>query len=427
MQMQAGGVMISESESILLDACFREPDSLPAILDAVQPEDFNYNAYSKTFTAIRALFQEGHPIDPLAVARRAGIPSDSFPWTGDHCLGMNIDYHAQQVRQQGQRRRLRLALKAAVDVVQDESRELAEIQEHISDSLFKTLANTQQRHDRDIAGDVLQFYEQRKQERAQGKRHAGIETGITAIDNVLGGLQPGTLTIIGGRSSHGKSTLVLDFFFRAGKAGTPGLYISLEQTAQEIFLYLLQKYTGISPLTVKLGSVNQAQEIIVKDAIKRLGESPFYFEDSSSRLTDIALKIKAAALGKKIKLVVVDYIQLIENSVKGEARHIEVAGISRMLKRLAMDLNIAVVALSQLNKESEGRAKNKIYLSDCRESEAISHDADTVIFLNRPSLYGDDGCDYIELAKNRHGQTIPKIKVRWDHKYNVYNEILSQG
>ena len=93
------------------------------------------------------------------------------------------------------------------------------------------------------------------------------------------------------------------------------------------------------------------------------------------------------------------------------------------MKRISMDLNIAIVALSQLNKESEQRTGNRIYLSDCRESEAISHDADAVIFLNRPSMYGDDGADFIELAKNRHGERVPKIPVRWDAKYNTYNEI----
>ena len=87
--------------------------------------------------------------------------------------------------------------------------------------------------DRDIAAEVLSFYEQRKRERTEGKRLAGIETGITSLDNVLGGLQPGTLTIIGGRSGHGKSTLSLDIFFRAGKADVPSLYVILEQTVRK--------------------------------------------------------------------------------------------------------------------------------------------------------------------------------------------------
>ena len=215
----------------------------------------------------------------------------------------------------------------------------------------------------------------------------------------------------------------MDIFFRAGKSGIPCLYISLNKHPAKFSFFIAQKFTGISPLNVNLGTVNQAQDGIIKSAIRRLGELFYSFEDGFSKLSDIVLKIKGKVLSRGIKLVVVDYIQLIENRQKNEARHIEVAGISRTLKRLAMDLNIAIVALSQLNKECESRAGNKIYISDCRESEAISHDADAVIFLNRPALYGDDGSDFIELAKNRHGQTIQKIKVRWDARYNTYNEI----
>jgi len=131
-------------------------------------------------------------------------------------------------------------------------------------------------------------------------------------------------------------------------------------------------------------------------------------------------------MNKKIKLVVLDYIQLIEHHIKNEARHISVAAISRALKRLAMDLNIPIIALSQLNKENEARHNKKIYLSDLRESEAIGHDADSVIFINRPSIYGDNGSDYLELAKNRHGITISKIPVKWNFRFNIYEEVKTK-
>jgi replicative DNA helicase len=120
--------------------------------------------------------------------------------------------------------------------------------------------------------------------------------------------------------------------------------------------------------------------------------------------------------------VIIDYLQLIENPKKKEPRHVEVAGISRTLNRLAMELNISIIGLSQLNKEPENRASKKIYLSDTRESEAITQDADYVIFLYRPQIYGDREEDYISLAKNRHGQTIEKINLRWNADYNRYED-----
>lgn len=117
----------------------------------------------------------------------------------------------------------------------------------------------------------------------------------------------------------------------------------------------------------------------------------------------------------------VDYLQLIENPLKGEPRHLQVAQVSRALKRLAMDTNISIIALTQLNKDPEGRS-GKIHLADVRESESISHDADQILFLHRPSLYGEHESDYLELAKNRHGERIAKIPVQWDGRYNTYRE-----
>jgi replicative DNA helicase len=130
------------------------------------------------------------------------------------------------------------------------------------------------------------------------------------------------------------------------------------------------------------------------------------------------LKARSIVHAKKIKLLIVDYIQLVENQTKGEPRHLQVAGVSRAFKRLAMDTGLAVVALSQLNRNPEGR-DGKIRLSDIRESDAIAHDADHIVFINRPSLYGEDGSDFLQLAKNRHGRTVDKIPVTWQAARNT--------
>ena len=129
------------------------------------------------------------------------------------------------------------------------------------------------------------------------------------------------------------------------------------------------------------------------------------------------------AISKQIKLAVIDYLQLIENPLKGELRHLQVAACSRTLKRLAIDLNISIVALSQLNKDMESRAGNRISIADLRESEAIGHDADHILFLHRPGYFGEDGSDYLQLAKNRHGPPVSKIPVKWDSEKNSYEEI----
>ncbi len=139
------------------------------------------------------------------------------------------------------------------------------------------------------------------------------------------------------------------------------------------------------------------------------------------------MKARRMVFSHKVKFVLVDYLQLIENAVKGEPRHIQVSGISRALKRLAMDLNIPILALSQLNKNPEERVSGKIYLSDMRESEAISQDADYVIFIHRPTLMDREDKDHLELAKNRHGETIPRVNVTFDPIRNTYRQTEDDG
>jgi len=145
--------------------------------------------------------------------------------------------------------------------------------------------------------------------------------------------------------------------------------------------------------------------------------------DQARTLNEVVMTVRRMVLSQKVRFAVVDYLQLVENRIKGEARHIEVAGISRGLKRLAMDLKISILALSQLNKNPEERESKRISLADMRESEAISQDADYVIFIHRPVLMGKDDKDHLELAKNRHGETIARINVVYDRLKNTYREM----
>jgi len=249
-----------------------------------------------------------------------------------------------------------------------------------------------------------------------------VSTGVISLNEVTGGFQPCSFWIIGGRSSHGKTTFAQDLCFHAGTHDAPCLYISLEQSATDTFLFFLQKSTGIAPLKIKSGRLSPAEEEKLRAAVEYLKACPLFFYDRSSRLDDILLKARSMAQTKKNKLLIVDYLQLVENQIKGEPRHLQVAGVSRALKRLAMDTGLAVIALSQLNKGPEER-NGKIHLSDVRESEAITHDADHVLFINRPKMYGEDGKDFLELAKNRYGQRIDKIPVTWNPIKNTYLDL----
>jgi replicative DNA helicase len=159
---------------------------------------------------------------------------------------------------------------------------------------------------------------------------------------------------------HGKSTLSMDIFLNAINRGFTSLYVSMEQPSAEILLHLIQKETGIKPLDIKRGSLTAEEErILTCDIYPRFKKLPVHYEDQTRTLKEVLMRVRRMILSHKIRFVVIDYLQLIENPLKGEPRHIEVAGISRALKRLAMDLNISIL-LSQLNKNPEKKIEEDL-------------------------------------------------------------------
>jgi len=410
-------------ELFIVSAVIQDEETRAEIFDRVKPEYFFDPGLRALYSEAYQLYIAGGQIDVFTVTAKHRGAYEYDTLINPYICGLPIEGAISLICDRSARARLRLKLTECQKVASDEETPLDEIKSKVSSSLFTALAETKQEKDRIIADEVITLYETRKQERRSGKALPGIGTGFTALDRATGGLQPGSLTIIGGRSAHGKSTLALDLFYRAGIAGTPALYVSLEQPSTDIFLYLIQKGWGLSPLKIKSGDLSAIEETNLRAHIEALRSNPLYFEDSCCTLSEILLRLRSAVLRHGIKLVVVDYLQLVENPLKGEPRHLQVAGVSRALKRAAMDLCISVVALSQLNKSPDERG-GRARLSDVRESESITHDADHVLFINRPSLYdpGSDEPDFIALEKNRHGARIEKIPVYWNNERNSYLE-----
>jgi len=415
---------MNESEKLIIDACLSDTEKIPLLINELDSSDFEDYRLGKAFDAIKMLFSSGKAVDTITVSeqcKKLFDPSVLTGIAGNTCwYGSDLNSHAQRIRDNGNRKRLRIMLQKSMKTVDDKDKSFDEIAGEISGGFFSILSESGKKKERNLPDEILDLYQQRKQDRLDGKTYSGIPSGFERLDKITGGWQPGTLIIIGGRSSHGKSTLALDFFYRCGLKNIPCLFLTLEQQSSDIYLYLIQKHMGIHPIQIKLGDLSTIEEGNLEAAAAQLKKYPFYVEDSASWLTDINLKIRAMVLSKAVKLVVVDYLQLIENPVK-EPRHLQIGGISRALKRLAMDMNISIIALTQLNKDPEGRG-GKIHLADVRESESISHDADQVLFLHRPSLYGDHESDYLELAKNRHGDRITEVYVKWDKECNQYKE-----
>lgn len=424
--------MAEDLEKILLGGFIKHPETVD---DGVRETDFSSPKLQALFKSILSLIEKKSPIDPFLLSQEIKTfgweisPSEILNIESEYFFeGMDLDHYKGLLRIDSRKRTLQTFLTNSLKSIEDPSCDYPEIEGKLFQSIMGILADGkghERKTSQDIIKEVVQGYFDRKTERQQGRQMFGVPTGYKALDDTLGGFQLKDYGILAGRPHHGKSTKAMDFFLKAMQEAIPSLYVSLEQPSTQVLLHLIQKETGIEPLKVKTGNLSEAEErLLTGEVYKRFKEYPIHFEDHARTLNEISMGIRRMVFSHGVRFVVVDYLQLVENWIKGEPRHVVVAGISRGLKRLAMDLNISILALSQLNKNPEERESKRINLSDMRESEAISQDADFVIFIHRPKLMGKDDRDHLELAKNRHGKTIQRINVDYDERKNTYREKL---
>jgi len=243
----------------------------------------------------------------------------------------------------------------------------------------------------------------------------GVPSGLTDLDRATGGFKAGEMTIIAGRPSHGKTALALQVAKNAAEFGSAVVIYSCEMSESELGVRFLSGASDYTNIELIRGDCDMKQLV---DTSAPLLELPIFLDDTSAAtLVDIRSKTKKLIIKHDIKMIIVDYLQLMEGVGQFKtSREQQISYISRGLKSIAKDLNIAVIALSQLNREPEGRGDKKPMLSDLRESGAIEQDADIVLMVMRPSCYGliktmiagveesANGLMVVNIAKNRNGR-----------------------
>jgi replicative DNA helicase len=413
---------MTDIESILIGGFIRHPE----IIDDVRTEPFFSPKIRTLFDGIVSLVKKKSPVDQVLLSRVSGVPVHEILEIQENYFdGMDLDHYKELLKAESRRREMQEFLSETLKEIKESSLDYTEIEGKISQRILNLVSRDDHKSQTatDILKQVIQDYYDRKVERENGRRIFGIPTGFTKLDDTLGGLQAGTFCVVAGRLHHGKSTVAMDIFLNALHEGISSLYVSLEQPSSEILLHLIQKETGISPLKIKTGDLSEQQEgSLTNEIYRRFKEYPIHLDDQIRTLADLTLKIRRMVLTHGVRFIVIDYLQLIENPVKVEPRHIQVAGISRGIKRLAMDLGISILGIAQLNRNPEERESKRLSPADIRESEAIGQDADYIVFIHRPRLMGKDDSDFLELAKNRLGKSIPRINVRHDDMRNTYSE-----
>jgi replicative DNA helicase len=398
-------------------------DAIADVVERLRPGDFYRPAHQNIYDVVVDLSSRGEPADAVTVAadldrrgllRRIGGAPYLHTLISTVPTAANAGYYAGIVAEKALLRRL---VEAGTRVVQygyagAEGSDVAEVVDRAQAEIYDV---TDRRMSEDFV-PLEQLLQPTMDEidaiASSGGRASGVPTGFVELDDVTNGLHPGQMVIVAARPGVGKSTLALDFLRSCSiKHQMASVIFSLEMSKSEIVMRLLSAEAKIKLADMRSGRMSDDDWRRLARRMSEISEAPMYIDDSPN-LTMMEIRAKARRLRQKseLKLIVVDYLQLMTSGKKFESRQQEVSEFSRSLKLLAKELQVPVVALSQLNRSPEQRTDKKPMLSDLRESGAIEQDSDIVILLHRPDLFDQDNeerlgeADLI-IAKHRNGQT----------------------
>ncbi len=415
-----------EAEMSLLGTILQEPASLSVAVEHVAPEDFYVPAHQKVMEAMLRLFEKGVASDVVTVAdalmgrgelEAVGGVAYLARLEAEAKATASVEYYAKIVRDKALMRRM---IDAAATIVAEGYSGEYESEEYLDRAEQKVFSVGDERMRGRVRrlDEVLRTAVTRIQSLYdRGEHVTGIPTRYEALDRLLLGFQDSDLIIVAARPSMGKTSFALNLAVNASCYSNPRhvLFCSLEMAEQQIADRILCIYRGLDSNRLRRGFLAQSELSAVRETRELLRNAPLYIDDSP-RLSVLELRAKARRLRARgeLDMVIVDYLQLMEPTDKKVSREQQVSEISRSLKSLAKELNIPVVALSQLNRAPETRpGKDKRpQLSDLRESGALEQDADVVIFLYRPEYYlreqteeKDRGILEVIVAKQRNGPT----------------------
>ncbi|UBV21687.1 MULTISPECIES: replicative DNA helicase [Mycolicibacterium] len=410
------------AEQSVLGGMLLSKDAVADVLEKLRPDDFYRPAHTTIYDAILDLYGRGEPADAVTVAaeldrrgllRRIGGAPYLHTLISIVPTAANASYYATIVAEKALLRRL---VEAGTRVVQYgyAGADGADVDEVVDRAQAEIYDVAEQRQSEDFVAleDLLQpTMDEIDAIASAGGLSRGIPTGFTELDDITNGLHGGQMIIIAARPGVGKSTLALDFLRSCSiKHHQPSIIFSLEMSKSEIVMRLLSAEAKIKLANMRSGRMTDEEWTRLARRMSELSEAPLYIDDSPN-LTMMEIRAKARRLKQKtdLKLIVVDYLQLMSSGKKYESRQQEVSDFSRSIKLMAKELDVPVVAISQLNRGPEQRTDKRPQVSDLRESGSLEQDCDMVMLLHRPdSADRDDprgGEADIILGKHRNGPT----------------------
>jgi len=412
------------AEQSVLGGMLLSKDAIADVVEVLREADFYRKAHETVFSAIMDLYGAGEPVDAITVAAeltrrgelaRIGGAAYLHDLIATVPTAANAGYYAQIVRDRAILRRL---VDAGTRITQlGYSTAGEDVDDLVNTAQAEVYAVTERQASEDYRpiGAVIDSYLDELENTEAGKAGAGsVPTGFPRLDQLLGGgLHPGQMVIVAARPGKGKSTLGLDFARSASiRHSVTSVVFSLEMSRQEITQRLVSAEAGVWMQNLRHGTLTPEHWDRIVRKHESLKSAPLFIDDSPNMsLMEIRAKCRRLKQRHELGLVVVDYIQLMSSGKRVESRQQEVSEFSRALKLLAKELEVPVVAISQLNRGPEQRQDKRPQMSDLRESGSLEQDADIVVLLHRPDpgdnerQRGDPEDAQIIVAKHRNGET----------------------
>lgn len=435
-------------EEAVLGALMIEKDALTAVADILRPDSFYKESHVRIYSAIVTLFADSEPIDMLTVTSKlrstgelelVGGASYIMELTSKVNSAANIEFHARIISQAYIKREL---IKVASEIQRDayeDTTDVFRLLDKTEQSLFEISESNIKKNYADMGALMRQALAELDQKKNNKDGLTGVPSGFSALDRLTSGWQKTELMILAARPGMGKTAFVVSSLRNAAvDFNIPVAIFSLEMSSVQLVNRLISAEAEIDSEKIRKGSLAPHEWEQLHHRIHRLTNAPIYIDDTPA-LSVLELRAKCRRLKAQhdIQMIVIDYLQLMTGDTGGKSpgnREQEIAMISRSLKNLAKELDVPVIALSQLSRAVETRGGEKRpQLSDLRESGSIEQDADMVIFLYRPEYYGiteDEagnsvaGVGEVILAKNRAG-SLDTIQLRFIGKYTKFADLDS--
>ncbi|WP_454086280.1 replicative DNA helicase [Georgenia sp. Marseille-Q6866] len=425
------------AEQSVLGGMLLSKDAIADVVEELRGPDFYRPAHELVYDAIIDLYGRGEPADAVTVAAELGRRGELGRVGGAaylHTLiasvptAANAGYYARLVRDQAVLRRL---VEAGTRIAQlGYATDGGDVDDLVNSAQAEVYAVTEQRTSEDyvpLRDTINLTMEEIENAANRGEGMVGVPTGFNDLDTLTNGLHGGQMIIIAARPAIGKSTLSLDMCRSASiKHGLTSVIFSLEMGRTELTMRLLSAEAGVPLQNMRKGTMRDEDWTKVAAAMSRVSEAPLFIDDSPNMsLMEIRAKARRLKQRHDLRLIVVDYLQLMSSGKRVESRQQEVSEFSRALKLLAKELEVPVIAVAQLNRGPEQRTDKKPAMSDLRESGSLEQDADMVMLLHREDAYDREtrpGEADIIVAKHRNGPT-DTITVAFQGHYSRFHDM----